>query len=185
MEGVVEKLSVEAEREIAEQIRAGNKLGAVKTYKLATGTSLMAAKTAVEAMMSGESYSPQDLAAGPNQDQILDAIFANKKLNAVKLYKASSVLRGWNQRVHRSTHGATTRRESRVVQPKQRRMCRRSDDRHRASRRSDVVGRNKQMLWAPELPSRVCPLAGAQSADQWKPHLRRSGNTLRLRYRPT
>lgn len=86
MEGILAELSAETEREIAAEIRAGNKLAAVKIYKLATGSSLMDSKKAVEAMMRGESYSPRSLDGGANQDLILDAIFENKKLNAVKLY---------------------------------------------------------------------------------------------------
>lgn len=86
----MEQLSNETEREIGAALDTGNKLAAVKIYKLATGSSLMTAKAAVEAKMKGESYSPTSIAGGANHDQILDAIFESKKLKAVKLYKQTS-----------------------------------------------------------------------------------------------
>lgn len=87
---ILKQLSIEKHREISAAIAAGNKLDAVKIYQLATGSSLIDSKHAVEAMMKGKPYSPTCLGGGANQDLILDAIFHNKKLRAVKLYKEVS-----------------------------------------------------------------------------------------------
>ena len=83
-------LSDPARQDIARAIDSGSKLEAVRIYKSATGASLLESKNAVEAFMRGEAVSHANLADGSAQDEILDAIFANRKLEAVKLYRSAT-----------------------------------------------------------------------------------------------
>jgi ribosomal protein L7/L12 len=86
----MDHLSNEIKTQIAKALDEGNKLKAVKIYMLATDSSLMESKVAVEAMMQDEENSPVKRAETTNQDLILDHIFNNRKLNAVKIYMESS-----------------------------------------------------------------------------------------------
>lgn len=86
----MEHLSEETKTQIAKALDEGNKLKAVKIYVLATDSSLMESKVAVEAMMQDEENSPVKRSETTNQDLILDHIFNNRKLNAVKIYMDSS-----------------------------------------------------------------------------------------------
>ena len=99
MYGNMEDLPVEAQEKIRKAIRAGRKLDAVKVYYNQTKHSLLQSKKIIEDEMDRlKKIDPEGLeqlgeSAGPDEmDQILDCIFANKKLDAVKIYKESTGL---------------------------------------------------------------------------------------------
>jgi ribosomal protein L7/L12 len=99
MYGNIEDLPVEAQEKIRKAIRAGRKLDAVKVYYTQTKHSLLESKKIIEDEMDRlkniyrEGWEQLGETAGPDEmDQILDCIFASKKLDAVKIYKESTGL---------------------------------------------------------------------------------------------
>lgn len=79
--------------QLREQLHAGRKISAIKLYRQHTGASLVAAKNYVEGLAAGRDLGTDDLPGqlpGTQLDEVLDAIEAGKKLEAVKLYKESS-----------------------------------------------------------------------------------------------
>ena len=96
---MIDQLPFEIQESIRQAIGAGKKLDAVKIYRDAATTkpSLLECKTIIEnemARLRGEaSGSPgqvESLAESDVMDQILNDIFAHKKLDAVKLYCSSA-----------------------------------------------------------------------------------------------
>lgn len=79
--------------EIRRELQAGRKIAAIKLYRQHSGASLVAAKNYVEDLEAGRDPSADDLhsqLAGAQLDEILDAIQAGNKIEAVKLYKEGS-----------------------------------------------------------------------------------------------
>ena len=86
--------------EVKRKILAGDKIGAIKLYREQTGVGLAEAKSAVEQIQTrlrgfesaelsfpkrnGETAAPQSSAA------INEAIFAGRKIEAIKLYRAQA-----------------------------------------------------------------------------------------------
>ena len=91
-----DRLSAEQLDAIQRELRAGRKLAAVKIYVEATGDSLMDAKRFVESLpVAPESTEPRPSdrpgsLSDDRMDEILDAVHAGKKLEAVKLYKEAT-----------------------------------------------------------------------------------------------
>ena len=92
-------LPFETQQKIRKAIGAGKKLDAVKIYRDAAKVkpSLLECKTIIENEMdrlkgesSGSSRQLESGAGSADMDQILDCIFAHKKLDAVKIYCNSS-----------------------------------------------------------------------------------------------
>lgn len=73
-------------------LAAGDKIDAIKMYRLATGAGLAEAKQAVEAIEAGQSLEPGplDVARNEDVDAIQTALFAGKKIQAIKLYREST-----------------------------------------------------------------------------------------------
>jgi ribosomal protein L7/L12 len=71
---------------------AGQKIEAIKLYRAATGAGLAEAKQAVEALEAGRTIDKASKAAPSNDaaDQIEAAVFAGKKIQAIRLYRQSS-----------------------------------------------------------------------------------------------
>ncbi len=76
--------------EVAELLRAGKKINAIKRYREETGLSLKEAKDAVDALEAGgipaSGPSPAPSAAGDDED-IRDFLRAGKKIQAIKVYR--------------------------------------------------------------------------------------------------
>lgn len=91
-----DRLSAEQLEAIQRKLRSGEKIAAVKLYLDATGCSLLDAKRFVESLPvhpESNSATEADSASVWNDermDEILDAIHAGKKLEAVKLYRAAT-----------------------------------------------------------------------------------------------
>jgi ribosomal protein L7/L12 len=88
------------DNEIRDEMRAGRKLDAIKLYKDWTGSSLADARIYVDGLAVHPDVSIEDIGGydvdqgiGVGQiDQILDALEAGKKLDAIKIYKERSGL---------------------------------------------------------------------------------------------
>jgi len=90
---MADELTEDQVNQIRRQVQAGRKLAAVKLYKDWTGSSLLTAKNNVERIQTGSEVEPVGFASGLTDDvmdEILDALQRGKKLEAIKLYKASS-----------------------------------------------------------------------------------------------
>lgn len=90
---MADELTEEQVNQIRREVQAGRKLAAVKLYKDWTGSSLLTAKNNVERIQAGSEAEPVGFASGLSDDvmdEILDALQRGKKLEAIKLYKASS-----------------------------------------------------------------------------------------------
>ena len=92
-----ENLPEAVRAEIYKEIRARRKIDAVKLYQNATGESLLNSKVAVESLideqtknMSANSQEWADLQMADFHDQVLDAVFRNQKLDAIKIYKENT-----------------------------------------------------------------------------------------------
>lgn len=87
-----QSLSQDTLAKISRALQSKNKIEAVRIYREATGQSLRDAKNAVEALMSngGEGLAKITSEERNVQDEILDAIFDNRTLDAVKLYHEST-----------------------------------------------------------------------------------------------
>ena len=88
-----ENLPEKVRAEIFKEIRARRKLDAVKLYRDATGESLLNCKIAVESLMdeqaknmSANSQERAESQMAGFHDQVLDAVFRNQKLDAMKIY---------------------------------------------------------------------------------------------------
>ena len=90
---MADNLTDDQVNEIRNELQAGRKLAAIKLYKGWTGSSLVAAKSYVESLPAGTGIADlgNDL-EGDQMDEILDAIQAGKKLQAIKLYRESNGL---------------------------------------------------------------------------------------------
>jgi ribosomal protein L7/L12 len=90
-----EPMTPEQERAIAEELRLGNKIEAIKLCREFTGMRLAEAKECVEAIESGkELVPPRRSEAAPANDsavteQIKEAVFAGNKILAIKLYRGA------------------------------------------------------------------------------------------------
>ena len=87
-----QSLSQDTLAKISRALKLENKIEAVSIYREATGQSLLNSKNAVEALMSnaGEGLAGITNEERSVQDEILDAIFDNRTLDAVKLYHESN-----------------------------------------------------------------------------------------------
>lgn len=76
------------ENEIRQLLASGNKIAAVKRYREQTGVGLAEAKTAVESMEAGGSFTER---VRPDESEMNDQIVAllgrGEKIEAVKLYR--------------------------------------------------------------------------------------------------
>lgn len=93
----MDQLSPETQSSINEAIAANRKILAIKLYRNATKADLKSAKAFVESQLAGGSGQALAESAhefpGVSEDEageILDAIFANRKLLAIKQYKSAS-----------------------------------------------------------------------------------------------
>jgi ribosomal protein L7/L12 len=77
---------------IERALAAGDKIDAIKIYRLATGAGLAEAKHAVEAIEAGRPLEPGPLDAAGNDavEAIQAALFAGRKIQAIKLYREST-----------------------------------------------------------------------------------------------
>jgi ribosomal protein L7/L12 len=77
---------------ISEALRRGKKIEAIKLYRAATGAGLAEAKRFVEALEQGRppGDSPLGSIAGADIEQIQSAVFAGRKIEAIKLYRRAS-----------------------------------------------------------------------------------------------
>lgn len=73
-------------------IAAGNKIEAIKIYREASGVGLAEAKRFVEDLEAGRTPGapPIDSATNDDIDQIQAAVFAGDRIQAIKLYRAST-----------------------------------------------------------------------------------------------
>lgn len=88
-------LTAEQTQQVLTELHAGSKIAAVKLYRQHTGCSLLKAKDDVEALAAGRPVAPPDVHSdldGAQMDEILDHIQSGRKLDAIKVYKASSGL---------------------------------------------------------------------------------------------
>ena len=71
---------------------AGRKIEAIKLYREASGVGLAEAKQAVEALAAGRPIGrpPMESVSNDDIEQIEAALFAGQKINAIKLYRAST-----------------------------------------------------------------------------------------------
>ena len=90
-------LSEEVHASIIKEIQAGKKIDAVKLYQNATGESLLGSKIAVETLIDQQTKNASDtnllgleIQSFPFHDQVLDAIFNNRKVDAMKIYMEHS-----------------------------------------------------------------------------------------------
>jgi ribosomal protein L7/L12 len=75
------------EGQVRELLSRGEKIGAIKRYREATGAGLAAAKDAVEALERGERF-PAGAAADVDMDDEIAALLARgEKINAIKAYR--------------------------------------------------------------------------------------------------
>lgn len=81
-------MNEETEIEIRHLLASGNKIAAIKRFREATGVGLAEAKSAVESMEAGASFSAQHRADNPDlNDQIVGLLGRGEKIEAVKLYR--------------------------------------------------------------------------------------------------
>ena len=74
--------------EIRHLLASGNKIAAIKRFREATGVGLAEAKSAVESMEAGGSFSERHRADNPDlNDQIVGLLGRGDKIEAVKLYR--------------------------------------------------------------------------------------------------
>jgi ribosomal protein L7/L12 len=79
--------------QVAEQLRLGRKIEAIKLYREATGVGLKEAKEAVEAMEAGTMPPPTPAAAPPSGDwraEVVDFLRRGQKIWAVKRYREAT-----------------------------------------------------------------------------------------------
>ncbi|HEY7118255.1 MAG TPA: hypothetical protein VH475_16830 [Tepidisphaeraceae bacterium] len=88
------QLSDEQLRSIMDEVRAGRLIQAIKLYRQYTGAGLAQAKRAVEQLAAGQRLDPDaqtpSLAPDLSDEQtqaIIEALAANQKIQAVKLYR--------------------------------------------------------------------------------------------------
>ena len=81
-------MNEETEIEIRHLLASGNKIAAIKRFREATGVGLAEAKSAVESMEAGGSFSERHRADNPDlNDQIVGLLGRGDKIEAVKLYR--------------------------------------------------------------------------------------------------